>query len=554
MSKVIGKECRFAVYVPPPEYDKPDMHFVKLQVHYDDGTIKPETKIFYNFQRPYYVVHKGKRVYNQPKEWISKDDVIEYSSTQSQLLSNAARSLGMPYFKGTLRDLQKNPYLFGTDIKSTSILKWAYQERFKETKQTYYSYATFDTETDVLRGTNRIIMATVVMGSKIFTAVLKDFVSGIHDPLGRIRSSYNEYLKDYIEKYSLTDETIIVEDELEILKKTFAFVHENKPDFLGIWNIDFDLNKVIQTCEKYSYPVAKLLSDPSVPDEYKYFKYTPGASQKRTASGKVQPLPAHSRWSTAQCPASFYFIDAMQAYKQVRTGRPEESSYSLDSILQKELNLTKLKFDQANKYSGLAWHIYMQKNYPIEYIVYNKFDSLSMLLLEAKVKDIALSTPSSAKCSDFSDIKSQPKKAIDDLNWFTQERNLVMGTSSEAVSDEITKGINVKGWVTNLAASLISEDGHRVIEEDPRIITSIYTNVGDLDVSSSYPHGVITFNISKETTVKEVINIEDIPQATYEKDNMLLNNGHVDAIQWCTSLCQFPTLAELCDLYDKESK
>lgn len=549
---ITGKECRFAVYIPPPSPDKPDLHFVKENVHYSDGTTSPNTRIFYDFKRPYWIVHKGARNYTQPKEWIDLEFVTQYETTQSRLVQDAARSLGIPYFKGSLRQLSQNPYLFGTDIKSTAIIKHSYQTKYKDTKPTYYSYASFDVETDVLYGTEEIVLATTAFKNLIITAVTKDFVKGCHNPEEKIRMATSKYLREYIDKENLINENYVVDSEIDALKIIFKRLHELKPDFLGIWNIDFDLRKVMRACERANFPIEELLSDPSIPKEYRYFRYEPGAAQKKMASGRVMPLPNSARWSTAQCPASFYLIDAMQVFKQVRLGKPERPSYSLDAILSTELKLGKLKFEAAKNYDGLAWHIYMQKNYPIEYDVYNKFDSYSMLLLDRKNKDVSFSLPLYSNASDFADFKSQPRRSMDKLHWYCLQNGKVIGTTNATVSDEYTKSINVSGWITNLAAPLITEQGQRLIKESPSIVTTIYTNVGDLDVASSYPNGIITYNISKETTSKEVLEVIGIPRRVYERDNMLLINGHTDAVQWCVSICQFPNTKQLLADWDND--
>lgn len=52
----------------------------------------------------------------------------------------------------------------------------------------------------------------------------------------------------------------------------------------------------------------------------------------------------------------------MCVYRQLRMAKAEEPSYSLDAILNKELGSRELKFEQADKYQGLEWHLFMQAN------------------------------------------------------------------------------------------------------------------------------------------------------------------------------------------------
>lgn len=67
------------------------------------------------------------------------------------------------------------------------------------------------------------------------------------------------------------------------------------------------------------------------------------------------------------------------------------------------------------------------------------------------------------------------------------------------------------------------------------------------------PNGGVCFNISKETTKKEVLDIKGIPADVYRMKNMLLSAGHVNAVEYCTAMFKYPELTELLKLY-KESK
>ena len=80
--------------------------------------------------------------------------------------------------KGDLRRLAQNPYLYGADILSTAVIKKSYQDKFSNLN-TKYTSAPFDTETDVLHGTNEIIMVQLAFEDKSFTAITKNFVAGL---------------------------------------------------------------------------------------------------------------------------------------------------------------------------------------------------------------------------------------------------------------------------------------------------------------------------------------------------------------------------------------
>lgn len=445
--KISAIECRFAVYIPPTEYGEDDVHFIKEQIHYEDGTIKPNTRVIKNYKRSFWVSKKGAQNYKQKKEWTNIDDLIEFKSTQSKLVDNAAKALGTPWFKGNQRKLSTSPYLYGSDILSTAIIKKAYQDKYPNI-QTKYSVAVFDVETDVLHGTEEIIMATVTYKDIVYTVVVESFVCGLVNVAKRIEILMDKYLGEYVSKRKLKSELVIVKSEFEAVDLCFKKIHELQPDFLAIWNIDFDINKVINACVKVNKDPAVIFSDPKVPKEFQYFKYIQGPKQKVTASGLVTPIKPAAQWHTVVCPASFYVIDAMCAFKHVRIGEPDKQSYSLDYILNDTLGIRKLKFEEADKYIGLKWHEYMQTYHKLEYIIYNRFDCISIEELDEKTVDLSLTLPLFSGFSDFSNFKSQPRRAVDTLHYYCLSKGMVIGsTGGEMVSDMDDDTTDLGGWI-----------------------------------------------------------------------------------------------------------
>lgn len=508
----IGKECKFATYVKSNNIDAPDLHVIKEQIHYQDGSIKPNLRFIYNFERPYWVVKKAFRNYKQPKEWIDINKTNKFYTTQKDLIYNVARSLGMRGFRGGFSQLLENPYLFGLDISSTSIIKQSYLQYHDKVKSPY-TVGVFDTETDVLHGTEQIMMATYVFQDICYTAIHKSFLKGYAFPEKAIEDKTIELLKKHATKITINESdnkqvkkekeeildilnnfkdkykiiTEIVDDEIDILINCFKVIHESKPDILAIWNMKFDIGKIIEACQRADYPIERLMSDPSIPDEYKHFEFKLGPSQKKKASGEITPIRPAAQWHTVETPASFYILDAMCVYRHTRMGEQEKKSYSLDAILNNEIQLGKLSIPELDQYEGLEWHVNMQKDHPIEYVVYNRFDCIGMILLENKIKDMSVILPQFSGSSDFSNFKSQPKRKIDELHWTVFKHKKVIGCTSKLIYDEeMDKDImDRSGWIVALAPSLTTNDGLACIKENEHIHSKIYVHVGDLDVSAS---------------------------------------------------------------------
>lgn len=554
---VVGFECRHVVHMPALEPGGTDLHFVKEVVHVKDpvtGVVKlvPNTRFIKNYKRPYWVTKKGFQNHEDKKEWEKLERLEKRECVQSELLHHAANSLGTPYFKGNLRKLAQNQYLYGADILSTACIKRQYQDKYPDLI-TPSSVACFDTETDVLHGTGQIIIATLSFKDRIICAVQRSFVQGLADVEGEYDRISRKYLGDEFEQRKAKVEFVVVDKEIDILKKIFERAHQWQPDFIAIWNIEFDMGKMLEACTRANVRPADLFCDPSIPKHARFFDYVPGPKQKKTASGKMSAIPPPMQWHTAFHPASFYFIDAMCAYKQIRMGEAEEPNYKLDSILDKHLKKRKLSFEASGHLSGIDLHVFMQSEYQIEYIVYNNWDSMSMESLDEETDDLSLTLSMFSGCSDFTSFRSQPRRRVDDLHFFCQQNGLAIGTTSNDMSDEfdeMTMGLD--GWIITLPAHLVLDNGLRCIKEIPSLRTNIRGHVGDLDVSASYPNGGAVFNISKATTHREIHKIEGIEEYDQRMQGINLSGGASNAVEFCTAMYGLPSLKVLTADFKRE--
>lgn len=495
--KLIGRECKFAVHVPTRSKDIPDVHYIKERLHYDDGSTEANFRPLKNFPRPLWITKPNKRNHTQKKECEQLDNLLKKEVTQSDLRNEVAKLLDRSWSQDTMKKLAASPYLYGTDISSTSILKHMYKQKFPNLNS-QYSVAAFDIETDVINGTDDVIIATIAMQGKVFTAVDKKYIFGISMVDQTFMSKMKLYIGEYLAKFNIEAELYIADDPVDLIRAVFAKAHEWQPDFLAIWNMDYDIPQVLKILEKYKVDPRDILCDSRVPRELRICKYRQGTKKKVTASGKVQPISPAAQWHTLVCTSSFYVIDAMCTYKHLRLGKQEEPSYSLDAILDKELGIRKLKFKEADHIpsNSLAWHRFMQTYYKIEYMVYNVFDCISMLELDEKTKDLGFTLASFSDTSDFSNFKSQPKRIADALHWFFLERGIVIGTvfadydnnnsdveisdGSDENEEEDNNTLSLKDWIVTLPAHL-TVLGMNCILEDYLMRTGIRCFVFDSD-------------------------------------------------------------------------
>jgi len=564
---VLGIEARHVVFCEAPLGQNIDYHLVKEVVHFKDGRKVPRTVLIENYERPFYVTKVNFQNHLEKKEWEHKSKLDRFVCTQSRMHRQMAGVIAAqprnPSFKrsaevprmvsGSVRQLLRNPYIYGADIKSTTLIKRTYQQRFPNLT-TPNSLAVFDIETDVVNGDGtEIIMATLSYRDRIVTAVDRKFVNGYLNVEKQLQELLNKLMAEDVEKRQIKWDLKIVDGPVQIIKYVFARAHEWQPDFVGIWNINYDIPKTLATLERNGIDPKEIFCDPKLGRKYRHFEYIQGKNKMVTASGKVKPLKWVEQWHTVAMPAGFYFVDNACAYKRIRTGaEADEPSYALDAIQKKHLKgRGKLKtVQEAENLGGLAWHRLMQSKYPLEYIIYNVFDCVGPELLDEETNDLRLTMPMMAGSSDFRDFSSQPRCSADNLHFFVQTKNYVLGTTSDQMAHELDSlVVPLDGWICTLPASNIAMNGLKVLEDWPSRETNIRIHVGDLDVAASYPNGGAVFNTSKDTTVREIHRIEGVDFEDQREQGINLSGGHTNAVEFCTVLLKVPELDTLLDAF-----
>lgn len=541
MIELIGREFKHAIHIQADD-TRDDHHMIKEILHYNDGSTKPNIRIIKDFKRPFYVTKPHYQNHKQKKEFEYLDKLNKFYSTQSNLANSIASKTGkVGYRANVMRDVIDNPYIYGVDIKSTSLLRRTYLETYPDLN-TENTLCALDIEADVDTGV--ISMITVVMKDKMFTVINRSHLQNISDPIDKINMMYDKYTPDTpVVRACFNREIKIVDEEIDLVLEAMKKTHEWKPDFVAIWGMNYDLPKMIGVVEKYNLRCEDVFSDPIIPKHLRYFKYKEGQKQRVTESGKVMAIPPEQQWHYCYSTSSFIFIDMMSSYSYVRVGQAAvPGGYSLDNILKHNKIAAKLKFDDDSKYKGSDWHKYMVANKPLEYIVYNMYDTLAMLELEDKTKDMSISMPVLVGESDYDVFNSGPKKIVDGLHFFYLENDRVIGTKPSKFVDD--KVLGLSNWIITLPSGLIMDNGLKcVMGSEER--TAIRTNVFDLDSISAYPSAGVACNISKQTTKKELVAIEGMSKDEFLYENINLFSGKVNAIEYACNMYNFSSLLEI---------
>lgn len=543
-------EPRHVVALPYTIKHNDDILFIKLQEHLPDGTKKPLFKIIKNFKRPFWITKKYHRNHKQPKHREFKKNVQEYKATQKELLRSINRALGTNIYKSMVQ-LNDNPYVYGINIPQTVFLKERFSSR-PNTPKTPYSFCALDTETDIETDTTTVI--TLAFDNQVsYTFYTKKYVNGVEDFEGKVRACIDKELAKYNSENNHTYHLMEVEDDLALLKESIKVLHELKPDLVGIFNIDYDIKKLIEICNRHFVDPKDIFSDPSVPKELRFFNYKEANKYIITASGKKNNIPFNEQWHQVLTPASFYFVDTMVLYKLLRVTEANlPGGYSLDNILKKILGERKLKMGLYSDLEGADWHNAASKNNPVEYAVYNIWDSISMIELEKKTTDATYKLPLFTGSTEFQYFSSSIKVQTPVLHsYLEKEFDSVLGhTDNHKEHDKNLLGL--KDWIVTLVNSYVENNGLTCIEELPDHHTNIRTMTFDSDAVSSYPRNTVATNMGLETCRLELCSIEGVEKDSFKMDNISIAMGDVDVGSYCNLMFNTPRSDQLLELYKKE--
>lgn len=497
-------------------------------------------------ERSFWVTKPEYRNYSYKKEFELVDHCDEYRCHDSELVEQIGLVMGTRWLH-TLRQVCDSPYVYGADIETEAIVKQRYLKYAPPNQQPPYTKGGLDIETEMI-GEKRINLITYIHQHEIYSCGLADFckvypngdTSTPHKAtLKEIETEVRHWVGDLITEYGFNLHLKICNTEVEMIKWIFDCIHECKTDFIGVWNIDFDIPKILERLKAKHVDPAVIMCHKDVPAQYRFVKYIEDNSNPDNFTDK---------WYWMQITGYSQFIDAMCLYAQLRKVYGREPSYALDKIADKELGLRKLHFDN----SELVNHRYEQEYHFLRYWAYNINDVLIMQLMEFQNDDYG----TLASLSDVS-LLSEFHHMTSGLKCDAYVEGLAHGLVPASVGqNSFTKYdealFRVGGTV--LPPNKAENVSVPVIKEIPQGKTLVSVLTNDLDVSSFYPSSTEEFNISRESTLATIHQINGFPVTQTEHFTSCIVQPEASAMDACTTYFGLPGYSELKDLFAEHLK
>lgn len=519
-----------------------------------------ETRLRYikNPKRKVYVKKKALQYKQNTKELClplyQLDEYVVDNYRIRDELQNILWSGGGGYAR--YQTLINDPNVFGADINQDVLIKQGYYNQYKAISDKY-KVGGLDIETNMIADRiygpigcmdEIIIVNYVTSDMTIYSGVLKQFIhkhdrlkiiTAIEVALRDTRGKLNDKARAIFDKFEPNLVFEVFDTEKELIEWTFKNVHNDRPDYVSIWNLDFDVPRFIKRMEANDMEPKDYFCHPEVPKEYRFCKY------RRDDNPNLQH-PSHA-WHVLSCTGPTWWIDGMCLYSRLRKHFGVEDSYKLDAICQKLLGSGKLGFE------GGGGHVDMQTKFPVEYCAYGVIDSVLLILLEELNNDITQMHMLLA----YSDIPSFAQQTVQLANRFydyCKQRKLVpasqVGKVMMKTDDEI---VNVGGNV--LEPGLAWRTGMnrlRELQDLPGATSKLNYMVLDLDVTSEYPSISRAMNICKDTKIITLLGIEG-----HDKSQIVDFCGHFlatkeNSVYLCNKYFDLPDYQEMADMFDTE--
>ncbi len=401
-----------------------------------------------------------------------------------------------------LKKMLSSPYVYGADIDYGTHLKMRLDKANGHRTPMSYNVGGLDIETDV-NGTNQIILITFMNGDgRTYIGILKEFF--LEHTTDEVYTMWSKKVQpEFIQKLNPKSRKIyesmepitlniqLFDKELDLIRWIFDKIHECKPDFCGIWNMDYDIPYIIDRLNFRGVDPAQIMCHPDVPRPYRICSYHKDPGKK---DGHIT-----DRWSWFNLTDYTRYIDAMCLYGRLRKAKPREPSYRLDAIGGKELGAGKLEFGTGESHST------MQRFHQVEYTVYNIVDVLIMHVMEKRNNDFV----NMQMLIGRSTLDTFAHQSIQLKNqWF--EYLMPLGYVAAAMGNRIDNPWDK--WITNKGGAVLSPDRASIAVpclQETDVVCRGTRFCCDIDVTAQYPSMTQMLNVAKETKVATLLNIDN---------------------------------------------
>ena len=503
--------------------------------------IIPEPKVEIYFEKPEIRNHTYNKSYERIENLIKKtvkykDIIFEIANDMGDIgRAKIQNCFATGNYQG-LQEMYMYPYVYGADYDVRSLYRYKWLHQMENDKPKILTKGFMDIEVDSLEAPGMadpsycpIDMVTVIdMNNKqSYTFALID-VGCKEKDMSKMSSEQKEKelkrremyanrikTQDYYfenkeelinEAHKMFDESYpgmkynvyFYRDEKKMLVHLFQLINKLKLDFLGVWNISFDIPFIMERLKMFNLDPAEVICPKEFPIKQCYFK-------KDTINFQVKNKSDFFHVSSY----TIYF-DQMINYAAIRKGGQELRSNKLTYIANKELKDEKLDYSEDGDIKTLSYNNWLK------YFLYNIKDVLLQYGIENKVSDVDTYYLTSYR--NMTPYESEFKQTV-------KLRNVQYNSFAK---QGLVPGENINKFIYNAQESEVTDDDDDEDDDkktkfegalvgDPNLIdkfgvelfgektNSIFKYSIDMDMSRFYPSCIAAMNIEPSCLIFKVI-------------------------------------------------
>lgn len=289
-------------------------------------------------------------------------------------------------------------------------------------------------------------------------------------------------------------------DERKMLVHLFQLINKLKLDFIGVWNISFDIPYIIGRLEALGLDPKQVMCHPDFPVKECWFK-------KDTINFAVK-----NKSDFFHCSSYTIFYDQMIVYAAIRKGQKELRANRLTYIAHEEIQDEKLDYSEDGNIKTLSYNNFMK------YFLYNIKDVLLQVGIEKKTSDLETYyltsyknlTPYESEFKQTVKLRNVQYKSFmnqglvpgENVNGFLYNKEMREADDNEDENeDEKSDDVGFEGALVGNPL-LIDYFGDYLFGKRTN---SIFKYSIDFDMSAFYPSTIRAMNIDPSTLIFKMI-------------------------------------------------
>lgn len=525
--KIAAKTLLHSAYIPDTGRGE-DAVVASEIVEFEDGSTEPRLQVYKSPKMTFWLTQPSFQDHPDKKEFESLKRLdpytVSYKNKDREIFSLLNPGFTPNYLNPKQRrSVYQSPYVYGANLSIEARIGLNYKKNLEKAQKIPQAPTTgfFDIEMSLLKSSyGKLPLMVFTAENKVFLACKKSFMveprgdSFIDISLEDIERKAREIIDPLVDQVfkdsgDLEDSRIKLpfqyeffagETEVDMIRWIWSKMHETKISLIGVWNIGFDIPQIMNVLKDAGVPLEEILAHPDMVRQG--YAYANWREDKRDVAHFTQ------KWHWLSTASHYQFVDSMSLYSYIRTVDGKETSYGLDDILRKFGIGGKLKIDVGEDLDGLQtedWHRAMLSKHFTAYALYAMWDGMGLQILEWLNQDLT----TMLQTCDATPCKFYPNQTINATTVLFEDwlkEGYVLGTGMDVKAERDDELLTFGGAV--LQPINMHGRGIRLFQEWPNHHTHVYVWLNDLDFSAQYPTNALTLNISKQTKIATMFNIQ----------------------------------------------